>query len=208
MVTYNRGKKFPVDPPTREEIARLFGVCDETTWTGKRDQCLLMLLYRLGLRCNEALTVQLKDVRRRRGGVTVRVLAPKGWNPKPRKDGKARRAARPRELGLDPKAQEILDAWIEARGDHPGALICTRLGGRVHTSHVRRLLPRLAKRAGITRRVHPHAMRHAFAGELLEEGKNIKKIQCLMGHNSLGTTIGYLEGLTPSVTEATTTRTW
>jgi integrase/recombinase XerC len=207
-VTHNRGKKYPVDPPTREEMALLFGACEEITWLGLRDQATLALLYRLGLRCNEALTVRRQDVRRRPGGMTVRVLSPKGWNPQPRQDGRTRRAARPRELGLDPKAQAIIEAWIEARGNGPGPLICTRAGGRLQTSHVRRLVPRLAARAGISRRIHPHALRHAFAGELLEEGTDLKRIQLLMGHHSLRTTAGYVEGLSPSVMEVTTARVW
>jgi site-specific recombinase XerD len=204
----NKGKRFPVDPPTREEMSRLFEACNTETWIGLRDQCLLALLYRLGLRCNEALTVQLQDVRRRPGGMTVRVMNPKGWDPKPRKDGKERRPARPRELGLDPKSQAIVEAWLAVRGDAPGPLICTQAGGRVLTAHVRRLVPRLARLAGITRRIHPHAMRHAFAGELLEEGADLKKIQLLMGHNFLRTTAGYVEGLVPSVMEVTTAREW
>jgi integrase/recombinase XerD len=207
-MTHNRGKKFPVDPPTREEVGSMFAQCDESTWLGRRDACLLALLYRLGLRCNEALTVRLRDVRRRSGGITIRVLSPKGWNPQPRSDGRTRRAARPRELGLDPKTRDLLESWLELRGNAPGELICTKEGGRVQTAHVRRLVPRLARQAGITRRVHPHAMRHAFAGELLEEGADIKQIQCLLGHNSLRTTVGYVEGLNPSVTEVTTAREW
>jgi site-specific recombinase XerD len=204
----NRGKRFPVDPPTREEMTALFAACDETTWLGKRDQCLLTLLYRLGLRCAEALSVNLRDVRRQPGGMTVRVLRPKGWHPKTSGVGKTRRPARPRELGLDPKSQAIMEAWVEAREDRPGALICTRAGGRVQTSHVRRLVPALAKRAGISRRIHPHALRHAFASELLEEGTDLKRIQLLMGHRWLRTTAGYIEGLSPVVTEVTSEREW
>jgi len=217
MADFNRGDHFPVDPPTRDEVARLFDACG-TTWTGRRDACLLMLMYRLGLRCNEALTVKYEDIRtivQRRmveGQVeenkvqTVRVMHPKGWSPKSGKDGKTRRPARPREAGLDTKSIDILDAWIQQRGDHPGPLICTNKGQRLNTSHVRRLMPTLARRAGIPRRIHAHAMRHAFAREMLEEGLNLKQIQHLLGHNYIATTAGYVEGLVPDVVGLTAAR--
>jgi site-specific recombinase XerD len=140
--------------------------------------------------------------------MTIKVMSPKGWNPKPSTNGRTRRPARPRELGLDPKAQAIIEAWLLVRGDEPGPLICTKQYKRLQTSHARRLVPQLAKRAGISRRIHPHALRHAFAGELLEEGTDIKRIQLLMGHNFLRTTAGYVENLAPAVMEVTTAREW
>lgn len=217
MSDYNRGEHYPVDPPTRDEVGRLFEACGDT-WTGRRDACLLMLMYRLGLRCNEALTVKYEDIRTivQRGMAagqvtenevqTVRVMHPKGWSPKAGKSGKTRRPARPREAGLDDKSIGILQAWIEARGRQAGPLICTKAGKRINTSHVRRLMPTLAHRAGIPRRIHAHALRHAFAREMLEEGLNLKQIQHLLGHNYIATTAGYVEGLVPDVVGLTAER--
>lgn len=161
MTANNAGMRFPVDPPTREEVAALFAACG-TSDRGWRDQCLLVLLYRLGCRCSEALSVKWPDdVRRKPGGWTVRIMHPKGWSPKPGKGGKRRRPARPRELGLDPKSVFILESWIARRGDARGPLLTTPAGTALTPAHVRRLLPSLCRRAGIYRRINPHALRHA-----------------------------------------------
>ncbi|MQA75751.1 MAG: tyrosine-type recombinase/integrase, partial [Solirubrobacterales bacterium] len=50
---------------------------------------------------------------------------------------------------------------------------------------MRRLLPRLARRAGIQKRVHAHGLRHAHAAELAAEGKPVNLIQRQLGHSSL-----------------------
>lgn len=204
----NRGARFPVDPPTRDEMARIFAACG-TSARGWRDQTLLMMMYRLGFRCAEACSVRWpQDVRRRPGGWTIRTATPKGWNPKASADGTKRRPAKPRELALDPKAQTILEFWLAHRGDATGTLLLTASGKRLQTSHARRLLPQLCRRAGIERRIHPHALRHAFASELIEEGTDIRAAQNLMGHNYLMTTITYVDHLKPRLAEVTSNREW
>ena len=203
----NKGKRFPVDPPTREEMTRLFKACG-TSNRGWRDQVLLMMMYRLGFRCGEACKVRFpQDVRRRPGGWTIRTVSPKGWDPKPDKDGKTRRPAKPRELQLDPKSQFILESWLARRGDKTGTLLSAD-STVVHTSHVRRLMPILCKRAGIARRINPHSLRHAFASELIEEGNDIRQAQHLLGHNYLMTTIAYADHLQPRMSEVTSGRDW
>jgi site-specific recombinase XerD len=67
----------------------------------------------------------------------------------------------------------------------------------------------LAKRAGLERRIHPHALRHTFARELYDEGVGIREIQVALGHRSLATTETYLRsiGATRAV-EVTIERVW
>jgi len=208
MAEHNRGKKFPTDPPTREEMALLFAACGSTP-RGKRDQVLLMMMYRLGFRCAEACSVRWpQDVRRRNGGWTIRTVHPKGWDPKPDKTGKVRRPAKPRELALDPKAQFLLETWLAVRGDATGPLLVTETGRAVETSHARRLLKTLCRRAGIDRRINPHSLRHAFASELVDEGNDVRRVQNLLGHNYLMTTITYVDHLQPRLGEVTSGRTW
>ena len=72
-------------------------------------------------------------------------------------------------------------------------LICTLDGGAIRQDYVRHLLPRLAARAGIEKRVHAHGLRHAFAVELAaREGLSLSSIGTLLGHASAATTAIYL----------------
>jgi integrase/recombinase XerC len=189
-------------------MAELFKACGSSN-RGKRDQMLLVLLYRLGFRCNEACTVRFpEDVRRVEGGWQIRTVNPKGANPKPNAEGKVRRPAPPRTLSLDPKSQFILESWLAVRGGESGYLVETSRGARIENSHVRRLLKTLCRRAGITRRISPHALRHAFASELVEEHTDMRDIQQLLGHRYLTTTIEYIDLLRPRMGQITGERSW
>ena len=86
-------------------------------------------------------------------------------------------------------------AVLRLNGRRP--LFCTLRGGAVRPSYVRSLLKRLAARAGIERRVHPHALRHTMAAELLREGASVRHIQLQLGHSDLSTTAAYLESIQP-----------
>lgn len=111
---------------------------------------------------------------------------------------------------MDEQAAEILRSWLELRGDGPGLLFCTRGCGPISRSYVRALLPRLAARAGLARRVHAHALRHTFARELYDEGVGLVEIMLALGHRSLSTTQAYLTsiGATEVIHATTQRRVW
>lgn len=171
------------DPPTRAEVLALISRCNRSP-VGRRNRMHLVLLYRTGLRAAESCSLELADVRL--AEATVRVLRPKG----------VERGAEARDVGLDDRTREALAAWIaQSRGIAPGPLFMSRSGAAVHPSYLRQLMPRLARSAGISRRIHPHALRHAFACELYREGVRIREIQYLLGHTKLETTATYLRSL-------------
>ncbi len=76
-------------------------------------------------------------------------------------------------------------------------MFCTLAGRRVDTSYVRHLLPRLAARAGLDRRVHAHGLRHTYASELARECTPINVIRDALGHTSLAVTDRYLRDVAP-----------
>ena len=76
-------------------------------------------------------------------------------------------------------------------------LFCTLDGEPVQTAYVRALLPRLARRAKIAKRVHPHGLRHTGAAELRAEGVDIGVISKQLGHASIATTARYLDHIQP-----------
>jgi site-specific recombinase XerD len=116
-------------------------------------------------------------------------------------------------VGIDAGALEIIDDWLvrrlELRIDRLAPLFCSLRGGRLSGSHVRTLLPRLARQAGIEKRVHPHGLRHTHAFELLKENVPVKLIQLQLGHQSLQTTDIYLSPIAPhDVIDRINERTW
>ena len=170
------GRRFPPEPLTREEMARLLAACGADTWLSLRNRALLALLHRAGLRINEALWLAPKDVDLEAGA--IRVLRGKG--------------GRSRTVGIDPGGAAIVQEWMERRDalglKRASPLLCTWSGGRLHAGSVRRTLQRLADEAGIEKRVHPHGLRHTHAAELREEGMDIGIISKQLGHRSIATT--------------------
>ena len=178
-----RGKKYPVELLTKEEITNLIRQCSPKCATGKRNRALLVVLWRASLRISEALSLKPSDIE----PDSIRVLRGKG--------------DRSRTVGIDPAAYAILSVWIQERLylglPKNSALFCSLKGARLMPVYVRNLMKRLAKRAGIDKRVHPHQLRHTGATELLREGVNIGIIQRQLGHASIATTHRYLNHLSP-----------
>ena len=176
----NKGHTYPVETLTSQEMQALLQACSHRAPTGIRNRALLALLWRSGLRISEALALYPRDLDPQQGSVRVR----RG------KGGKARL------VGLDPQAFAMVQRWLDQRhglgltGRAP--VFCTLAGKPLQTSYIRMLLPRLARRAGIDKRVHAHGLRHTHAAELAAERVPINQIQQQLGHASLATTSRYL----------------
>ena len=181
--------RLDADLLTRAEVERLLKVCSRRAPTGIRNRAMIVLAWRCGLRISEVLALQPKDIDLDGGSVTVQ-------------HGKGDRR---RTVGIDPGAGAIVARWMDARSNlgvtGRSPLICTLNGGHVNPSYVRHLLPRLARRAGIEKRVHAHGLRHLHAVELEQEGATVSAIRDLLGHADLGTTDRYLRrlGASPAV---------
>lgn len=193
----NKRRRLPPEVLTRDEVLALMGACSRRASTGLRNQALIVILWRGGLRIGEALALRPKDLDASCG--TVRVLNGKG--------GKSR------VVGLDAEAWAVIQRWLDKRkelgvhGHRP--LFCTLKGTALHATYVRSLFARLAKKAGITKRVHPHALRHTHACELRVEGVDVGIISKQLGHASIATTARYLDHISPTaVVEAMRRRTW
>src|SRR5690606_20569958 len=72
-----------------------------------------------------------------------------------------------------------------------------RTGGKLRRAYIRRLMPQLAKKAWIDKRVHAHGLRHTHAAELRAEGVDIGIISKQLGHTSIATTVRYLDHIAP-----------
>lgn len=179
----NKGRRFPADPPTVEEIVAVMRAAGPGP-DGARLRALIVVLWRAGLRISEALALAETDLDARRGAVLVR-------------HGKGDKR---REVGMDTWAWGQLDAWHQARAQFPvGTFFCVIHGltaGRPwEPSSVRRQFQRTAATAGVRRRFAPHQLRHAHAVEMAREGVPLVVIQRQLGHANLGVTSIYLQGI-------------
>ena len=175
----NKGRKLPPELLTADDVRALLAACSTTAPTGLRNRALLAVLYRAGLRLDEALSLRLDGVDADGGILHV---GHRGTG---------------RVAGIDPGALALVEAWTAARArlrlpdDAP--LFCTLTGGPLHPAYVRQLLPRLAAKAGIDKRVHAQGLRHTHAVELAAEGLPAEVIQAQLGHESLASTDRYLK---------------
>lgn len=193
----NKGKRYPAEPLTADEARDLLRVCSNRAPTGIRNRALIVMLYRGGLRISEALALKPKDLNPKGG--TVRVLHGKG--------------DRARTIGLDSEAFSVVERWLDRRAtlgiNGRKRVFCTLKGEPLSSAYVRALLPRLARKAGIEKRVHAHGLRHTHAAELAREGFPMNVIQAQLGHSSLATTDRYIRHIEPSqVIETMRAREW
>lgn len=182
----HQGLKFPPEILTPDEARALLYAPSSRAPTGLRNRALIASMYGAGLRLAEALALKPSDVNLDAG--EVRVLHGKG--------DKARTA------GIDEGAVVHLARWMDTRRTlqiKSRVLFCTLTGGALSQRYVRAMLARMAARAGIERRVHPHGLRHTHAAELEREGFTVTEIQQQLGHSSLSTTEVYLKHISPSV---------
>ncbi len=179
----NKGMRYPADPPRVEEIVAVMRTAGDGL-SGDRVRGLIVVLWRAGLRIQEALDLHERDLDPRAGALLVR-----------RGKGGGRR-----EVGMDDWGWEHLRSWTTRRLELPaGPLFCVIEGptrGRPWPqTGARSHLRRLATRAGVRRRFAPHQLRHAHAVEMAREGVPLNVIQRQLGHSNLGVTSTYLQGI-------------
>jgi site-specific recombinase XerD len=179
----NKGLRYPADPPKVEEIISVM-CTDGNDAHGRRLRGLIVVLWRAGLRIQEALALVEGDLDHRRGALLVR-------------RGKG---GRRREVGMDTWGWDELQPWLELRVGLPvGPLLCVlngRTRGRQWSSSAARAdLRRTAVAAGVSRRFAPHQLRHAHAVEMAREGVPLVVIQRQLGHSNLGITSVYPQGI-------------
>jgi integrase/recombinase XerC len=162
----------------QEEMQQLLEAPALEVPLGIRDRALLETLYSAGLRVSELTGLDLTDLDLDAGLVTVR--------------GKGRRE---RLALLGPPAVAALREWLAVRdtvgaGRAAGqsALFVNRAGTRLSSRSVARLVDKYQARAGLPGQASPHTVRHSFATHLLDAGADIRSVQELLGHQSLGTT--------------------
>jgi integrase/recombinase XerD len=170
---------------TPDQARELIRAASGRAPTGIRNRALITVLYRAGLRPNEALSLTPGDVDLEAGTITVA--------------GTGTRAGR--LAAIDPGAGQVVGRWMERRtrldlaeAEH---LFCTLRGQPLHASYLRELLPRLAQRAGVEQRVHAMGLRYQCAAELASEGVPTEVIEAQLGVVPPGPARRYMPPVTP-----------
>ena len=162
---------------TEEEVESLLDAPDTATAVGQRDRAMLEVLYATGLRVSELVGLQLVQVNLRQG--VLRVIG---------KGNKER---------LMPLGEEASD-WVEKfirqgraellQGPPADVLFPSRRGRMMTRQTFWYAIKRHAVRAGISKTLSPHVVRHAFATHLLNHGADLRVVQMLLGHSDISTT--------------------
>src|SRR5262249_45901628 len=141
-----------------------------------RERTLLDVAYSCGLRLKELLGLQVGDIDSARMVLVIR-------------HGKGQKE---RLVPLSPRFLEVLRGYWQQYRPTPGLFAGAKPTLALTGGAVQRLCRRAAQRAGLSKRVHPHVLRHSYATHLLEAGVDLLSVQALLGHSHFNTTAKYL----------------
>ncbi|HET9275725.1 MAG TPA: site-specific tyrosine recombinase XerD [Gemmatimonadales bacterium] len=176
LETPRRGRVLP-SVLSVAEVERLLAAPQADDALAWRDRALLELGYGAGLRVSELCGLGLPDLLL--GDGLVRVL---GKGGKQRLVPIGRKVIGPVSVYLNATRPQL------DRGKSGGRVLLNARGAPLSRMGAWLIIRRLARRAGITRRVTPHTLRHSFATHLLEGGADLRAVQEMLGHADLSTT--------------------
>ena len=170
-----------------EQVLALLEAPNPNTPIGLRDRAILELLYGAGLRVSEIVGLDIRAVDLE--ALRARVLG-KGNRERMALFGRSASTALRRYLGsARPELAARQDSSTGRHDSAPDALFLNaRNGGRLSARSVQRLVARNGLSIGIQEPVTPHVLRHSFATHLMDGGADLRAVQELLGHASLGTT--------------------
>jgi integrase/recombinase XerD len=162
---------------TLEEIDALIESIDLSTNEGQRNRTILETLYSCGLRVSELCNLKLSDLYLEEGFIKV--------------EGKG---SKQRLIPISPRAIRELQFYfldrnqISIKKDYEDYVFISKRGKNISRITVFHIIKTLAEAIGMKKTISPHTFRHSFATHLLEGGANLRAIQCMLGHESIGTT--------------------
>lgn len=152
---------------TKEEMRKMISSILNT-----KHRLLIETVYGCGLRVSEAANLKKCDLRFDEGVLFVR-------RGKGNKD---------RIVSLPSTLSKRLESYINLRNDENLYIFDSARGGHLTIMSIQKIVDKAAMKAGITKNVHPHTLRHSYATHLLENGTDIRMIQRLLGHSDVRTT--------------------
>lgn len=176
---------------TAEEVVALFSAADTSTQAGLRDRAILELLFSTGLRVSELVNLNRDSINLDKGEFSVRG---KGQKDRP--------------VYMSDSAKAAVLAYLKSRKDESDPLFVQTSKSK-NPDELNRLTPRTIQRivetyrvkAGITKHVTPHTLRHSFATDLLGNGADLRSVQTMLGHANISTTQIYTHVTDPQLKE-------
>ncbi|MBR5350516.1 MAG: site-specific tyrosine recombinase XerD [Prevotella sp.] len=174
-----------------EEIDTIESAIDLSKWEGHRNKAIIEVLFSCGLRVSELTNLKLSNLYLDEEYVRV--------------EGKGRKE---RLVPISQKAIKELGFWFDDRrlmtikkGEEDYVFL-NRRGAHLTRTMILIMVKKYADEAGIRKTISPHTFRHSFATALLEGGADLRVIQAMLGHESIGTTEIYTHIDTHTLREA------
>ncbi|MDR0744493.1 MAG: tyrosine recombinase XerC [Holosporales bacterium] len=176
-----KGLPRPISIEKINDILSSIHSLKQTNWIIKRDKALLVLIYSVGLRINEALQLNRQDIENNADFLNIL--------------GKGDKV---RAVPLVKKVREIIFDYIKSLdlinlSDISDALFVNRFGLRLTASAVQKLIQASRKMLNLPDAVTPHALRHSCATHIIENGGDLRSVQELLGHSSISSTQVYTD---------------
>ena len=160
-----------------DEVDRLEASIDLSKWEGHRNRAIIEVLFSCGLRVSELVNLKLSSLYL--DEQFVRVMG---------------KGSKERLVPISPRAIQELGYWFDDRrhlnikAGEEDYVFLNRRGAHLTRTMILIMIKQQAVEAGITKTISPHTLRHSFATVLLEGGADLRVIQALLGHESIGTT--------------------
>ena len=159
-----------------EEVERLIAAVDLDSAFGKRDRAMLETLYGLGLRVSELISLRISSIWTEQGFVSV-----------------IGKGDKQRLVPLGGMARDAIRDYLEVRGpaadrESSDILFLNRFGRALTRIAVFKMIKAYAVKAGISKEISPHTLRHSFATHLIENGADLRAVQEMLGHEGILTT--------------------
>ena len=162
---------------TADEVDALENSIDHSKWEGQRNHAIIEVLFSCGLRVSELVNLKLSDLYLKERYVRV-----------------CGKGSKERLVPISPQAIQQLDDWFMDRNlmkIKPGEedyVFLNRRGAHLTRTMILIMIKQQALEAGIKKTISPHTLRHSFATALLEGGADLRAIQAMLGHETIGTT--------------------